>query len=117
MEEMREALRDSGDDWLADHFEIDFTYRHDANVIEPDHEIVRTLQAACEAAGQETKVSAMTASCDAWVYNNQLGIPTVVFGPGSLGVAHSDQEQIPVSDVLRGAEVLAAFVADWCGIA
>ena len=57
----------------------------------------------------------MTASCDAWVYNNQLGIPTVVFGGGSLGVAHSDQEQMPVQDMLDAAAALAGFVEEFCG--
>jgi len=115
MEQMRAALRDSGDEWLAENFEIQFTYRHDANVIAPDHPIVETLGAACEACGRQSQVSAMTASCDAWLYNNQLGIPSVVFGPGSLSVAHSDQEQIAIEDVLKGAQILSAFTAAWCG--
>jgi len=117
MEEMRQALKSSGDPWLADHFEMEFTYRHDASVIEPDHPLASALGAACEASGRDCRVSAMTASCDAWLYNNQLGIPTVVFGPGSLGVAHSDSEQIAVDEILKAAEVLATFVADWCGVA
>ncbi len=117
MEEMRDALRNSGDEWLAENFEIDFTYRHDANVIDPDHPLVTGLQSACESVGQDCKVSAMTASCDAWLYNNQLGIPTVVFGGGSLGVAHSNQEQMPVSDVINSAHILLSFISDWCGTA
>lgn len=112
MQEMRQALREAGDPWLAEHFDMDFTYRHDASVIPPDHPLVQALSAACAAAGQPTRVSAMTASCDAWLYNNQLGIPTVVFGPGSLGVAHSDAEHIAVREVLMGAQVLAHLVTD-----
>jgi len=54
----------------------------------------------------------MTASCDAWLYNNQAGIPTVVFGPGSITHAHSAQEEIVLDDVLAAASVLADFVAD-----
>ena len=46
-------------------FEIDFTYRHDANVIAPDHPIVLALQDAAHAVGKAGDVSAMTASCDA----------------------------------------------------
>lgn len=115
MAEMEAAVRESGDPWLAEHFEIDFTYRHDANVIEPDHPLVLALQDAVSAVGREPKVSAMTASCDAWLYNNQLGIPTVVFGPGTLGVAHSDQEQIPVAEMLQAAATLAGFAEGFCG--
>jgi len=115
MRELREAIRDCGDAWLAEHFAIEFTYRHDASVIAPDHELVQALGAALEATGIETKVSAMTASCDAWMYNNQLRIPTCWIGPGSLGVAHSDQEQIKVADVAKAVEVLYRFVCGWCG--
>jgi len=115
MRELREAIRDCGDEWLAEHFEIEFTYRHDASVIAPDHELVQALGAALGASGLETKVSAMTASCDAWMYNNQLAIPTCWIGPGSLGVAHSDQEQIAVADVAKAVEVLYRFVCQWCG--
>lgn len=117
MEEMRQALRDAGDEWLAEHFEMDFTYRHDASVIAPDHPLVQTLEQACRRCSQEPSVSAMTASCDAWMYSNQLNIPSLVFGPGSLTVAHSDQEHIAVSDVLKGSGILTALVSDWCGLA
>lgn len=115
MQEMREAIRDCGDEWLASHFEIEFTYRHDANVIPPDHPLVEALGQAVQAAGLERKVSAMTASCDAWMYNNQLHIPSVVLGPGTLSVAHSDQEQIAVDEIVKGIEVLYRFVCQWCG--
>ncbi len=114
MEEMRAAVVDSGDPWLAENFEIDFTYRHDANVIAPDHPVVQTLQESLRAIGKPGDVSAMTASCDAWLYNNQLDIPTVVFGGGSLGVAHSDKEQMPVQDMLDAAATLAGFVSRFC---
>ena len=114
MEEMRACVTQSGDDWLAENFEIDFTYRHDANVIEPDHPLVLALQEAVRAEGRPGDVSAMTASCDAWMYNNQLEIPTVVFGPGSLGVAHSDREQIALEDLLGAAQALVRFASDFC---
>lgn len=116
MQEMEACVRESGDEWLAkpENFEIEFTYRHDANVIPPDHPLVLALQDAARAAGKDGEVSAMTASCDAWLYNNQLEIPTVVFGPGDLGVAHSDQEQIPVQEMLDAAAALATFMDGFC---
>ena len=57
----------------------------------------------------------MTASCDAWFYNNQLGIPTVVMGAGTLKVAHSKDEQIPLRSVADTARTLAEFVRSFCG--
>jgi len=114
MADLNNMIKDCGDEWLAEHFDIEFTYRHDASVIEPDHPLVLALQAACKQAGQDGKVSAMTASCDAWWYNNQLEVPTVWFGGGDLGVAHSNSESMPVQHMLTVAEVLVRFIQDWC---
>ncbi|MFP3904373.1 MAG: M20 family metallopeptidase, partial [Armatimonadota bacterium] len=98
MKHLNEMMAGCDDDWLAENFEIEFTYRHDASIIPPDHPVVQTLEAACTEGGVEPEVSAMTASSDAWWYTNQLDIPTCWFGGGDLGVAHSNNENIPVTD-------------------
>jgi acetylornithine deacetylase/succinyl-diaminopimelate desuccinylase-like protein len=115
MDEIRQALLDSGDEWLRDHFSLEFMYRHDAHVLDEGHPLVTGLQAACRQAGAAGEVSAMTASCDSWFYNNQLSIPTVVFGPGSLGFAHSNNEQIGLDEIGEAASILVGFLANWCG--
>jgi acetylornithine deacetylase/succinyl-diaminopimelate desuccinylase-like protein len=43
------------------------------------------------------------------------GIPTVVFGPGDLELAHSDTEYILLSDVVSAAEVYAVLALMACG--
>jgi acetylornithine deacetylase len=115
MDEMRRALREGGDEWLRQHFQLEFMYRHDAHVLDPGHPLVTGLQACCREAGAAGEVSAMTASCDSWVYNNQLHIPTVVFGPGSLRFAHSNEEQIGLDEIREAATILGCFLRDWCG--
>ena len=108
---MRKALEDSG----AEHFDLKFMYRHDSSVVVPEHEFPQAFLAAAEASGHPLKVDAMTASCDAWFYNNQLGIPTVVFGAGTLKVAHSKDEQIPLAEIASSAEILAGLARAFCG--
>ena len=115
MDEMRQALREGGDEWLRDHLTMEFPNRHDAHVLDPEHPLVTRLQACCREAGAPGEVSAMTASCDSWLYNNQLRIPTVVFGPGSLRFAHSNEEQIGLDEIREAATILVCFLADWCG--
>ncbi len=110
MDELHEAIRACGDQWLATHYDIEFTYRHDASVIPPDHELVKRMVAANNACGIDSPVAAMTASSDAWWYTNQLGIPTVWWGPGNLGVAHSDHEHIVLADILKAVQVLVTFL-------
>jgi acetylornithine deacetylase len=115
MDEMRRALLDGGDEWLREHFTLEFMYRHDSHVLDPGHPLVTKLQASCQEAGGLGEISAMTASCDSWFYNNQLHIPTVVFGPGSLRFAHSNEEQIGLDEIGEAAFILGRFLVDWCG--
>jgi len=115
MEEMREAIRAEGDDWLREHFQMEFMYRHDAHVLDTGHPLVTGFEACCREAEAGGEVAAMTASCDSWFYNNQLGIPTVVYGPGSLGFAHSNHEQIRMDEIASAAVGLARFIEQWCG--
>jgi acetylornithine deacetylase/succinyl-diaminopimelate desuccinylase-like protein len=88
-------------------------YRHDCSVVDPGHALPRGLQAAAAALGVPLTIDAMTASCDAWFYSN-LGIPTVVYGPGTLAVAHSKDEQIAMTEIAEAATVLARFALDFC---
>ncbi len=43
------------------------------------------------------------------------GIPTVQFGPGDAGLAHSTQERVPLAEVLAVARTLAVLAVDTCG--
>ena len=112
-EEMRQTLCSQSDEWLRDHFELTFPMLNsDGNMIPVDHPLVTSLRGAIRRNQVTDRVRAMTASCDAWLYNNQAQIPTIVFGPGSLGHAHSKEEQIKLDDILTAASVLADWVMD-----
>lgn len=115
MQEMREAIREAGDPWLKENSTLEFMYRHDAQVLAPTHPLVSELQVACREAGSGGDVAAITASSDSWYYGNQLEIPTLVFGPGSLSVAHSNHEQVRMDEVCRAAVILVRFCERWCG--
>lgn len=115
MTEMRQAILDEADEWLREHFKLEFMYRHDAHVLDPAHPLPAGLAASCRETGLEGEIGAMTASCDSWLYNNQMAIPSVVFGPGSLSVAHSSDEHIRMDDIERAAVCLLRFAGNWCG--
>jgi len=112
--EMRQALLASGTFAESD-FELTFMYRHDSSVVDPSHDLPRGLLAAGSAMEVPLSIDAMTASCDAWFYTNQLGIPTVVYGPGTLAVAHSKDEHIAMSDIAEAGAVLTRFALDFRG--
>ncbi len=45
------------------------------------------------------------------------GIPTVVFGPGDVRLAHSRDESVEIGEIATAAKALAACVLEWCGVA
>ena len=130
MAEVTAAIRDEGGPGIAENVKVHFTYRHDSSVCPAVHELVKELVGALRdgdsplfqtttankgtvpigvGKGSVPIFDAMTASCDAWLYNNQLRIPTVVFGGGSLSVAHSAREQMPLVELAKAASVIAAM--------
>jgi acetylornithine deacetylase len=44
------------------------------------------------------------------------GIPSIVFGPGDLKVAHSKDEYVMLDEVFLAAKGLAACAMEWCGV-
>ncbi|WP_290818800.1 M20/M25/M40 family metallo-hydrolase [Halovivax sp.] len=100
----------AGDDWLADHpptFER-FSIQFEPAEISPDEPVVRALQAGmrdCGLAG--TTPLGETYGADSRHYVD-AGIPTVLFGPGSVDQAHFPDETIRWSDVTTAVDVLAA---------
>ncbi len=96
--------------FAPDDFVLKFMYRHNSSVVDTEHELPQGLLRAAAACGRQLSIGAMTASCDAWFYNNQLDIPTVVYGPGSLKVAHSKDEHINLNDIAEAAEHLLVFL-------
>ena len=57
--------------------------------------------------GQDGEVFYSPAALDAG-YLNQRGIETIMFGPGDLRFAHTDQEVVSVQEVLDAARIYAA---------
>lgn len=110
-EGLRVALEQCSDEWLRHNFKLSFPMLNsDGNMLPLDHPLVIDLLAAVQRNGLPPEVRAMTAACDAWLYNNQAGIPTVVFGGGSLAYAHARDEHIRLEEVYKTTEVLADLV-------
>ncbi|WP_135823272.1 M20/M25/M40 family metallo-hydrolase [Halorussus ruber] len=97
------------DEWLADHppeFER-FSVQFEASEIDADEPVVGAVQRAMEANGlAETDPRGATYGADARHYID-AGIPTVMFGPGSIEQAHFPDETIRWEDVLTAGQVLA----------
>lgn len=117
-EGLKASLRKNGNEWLRNNFEINFNMlNNEGNQISQNHPLVESVKMAELSAGIKPKISAMTASCDAWQYEHRLNVPTVVIGAGSISHCHSNIEQIAIKDIQAFAKTLLYFINDWSGLA
>ncbi|RQD70472.1 MAG: M20 family peptidase [Tindallia sp. MSAO_Bac2] len=58
-----------------------------------------------EVIGYEPEVKTEYGWTDGALISNYMKIPTVVFGPGDISLAHTDEERIAIDDLVKGVEV------------
>ena len=82
----------------------------------PDSPICQAAAVACEAAlNQPPRFYGAAYTSDA-TFLNQLGIPTIVLGPGSIEVAHGYNEYVEIQDIVDAAKIYALTIVEWCGV-
>lgn len=82
--------------------------------ISPTHPLVRSLvMAMTQVTGCKPTIKGMPAFTDGALLQ-AAGIPAVVFGPGDLSLAHSDNEHVPLADLLTAAQIYAALAISIC---
>lgn len=111
------AAAEAGDAWLAAHpSRLEWVkdlipYTQDPN----DPWVQRFAKAYLEASGQDPVYDRMTAWSDAAHPAALFGVPTLLYGPGVEGVAHSSGEYVPVDNLVRCTAVIATFLAQVLG--
>lgn len=107
---IREA--ESTDEWLRDHpAQIEWVkdlipYEQSAT----DPWVQRFAEAFRTATGQAPRYDKMLAWSDAAHPAALFGIPTILYGPGQEGTAHTQQEYVPVANLIECTQVLATFL-------
>jgi acetylornithine deacetylase len=107
------------DPWLKDHpAKVRFVgYDAQASEIPRDHPIV---QVVCknfkEITGRDPEISGRQGAADTRFLNLYGNTPTVIFGPGSTAIMHSDDEYVSVDDYQTAIKVMALTICDWCGV-
>lgn len=74
-----------------------------------DSRIVSEMRAVCAERGLPDTVFGVPFGSDATKMVNDGGIPTIVFGPGSIDQAHSLDEYVEIEQVIAAAEMLVAL--------
>lgn len=114
--EVQEVIESIDDPWLQEHYKLTFPRLHnDSYETDYAHPAVVALQQACKQSGLNSEVFGWNVSCDARLYAKVGGMPTMVFGAGSILDAHARDEKIDFNDIVKAAEAMAAFVIEWCG--
>lgn len=105
------------DPWLRGHPpEIRWTVvgRKSAKISE-DHPMVQHLARAIRSiTGKPASFEGASAN-DMPFLTNHARVPTVLYGPGDVRVAHASDEYVPVDNLVSCVKVLASFMLDWCG--
>jgi acetylornithine deacetylase/succinyl-diaminopimelate desuccinylase family protein len=83
----------------------------------PEHPLLDVLSEITElVTGKPAAQEGFVAVTDlAWLAG--AGIPGVIFGPGSAGSAHGDDEHIAIGELTQGVVALAFAICGWCGVA
>ncbi|WP_417722866.1 M20 family metallopeptidase [Salipiger sp.] len=68
--------------------------------------VVEALCRVCGAHGVDPAPIGVAYGSDATKLVNNAGIPTVIFGPGSIDVAHALDEHVEIEQILRAARML-----------
>jgi acetylornithine deacetylase/succinyl-diaminopimelate desuccinylase-like protein len=85
------------------------TMLHGPLVIDRGHSLVRAALGAFEDTGRPAPpTTVFPAWTDGALISREAGIPTLIWGPGELKLAHSAGESVPVEEVLLAARLYAA---------
>lgn len=105
------------DPWMKDHPpKVRFVgYDAQASEIPRDHSIVQTVSRTyTEITGKQPVISGRQGAADTRFLNLYADTPTVIFGPGSTAVMHSDDEYVSIEDYITAIKVMALSIYDWC---
>ena len=105
-------------EFLAEHSPTVTTWggRFDSAAIAADHPLPVALQAAAAAVGARPPLAVGAPyGADMRLFINEGNMPTVMYGPGSVLVAHAADEHVPLDEVAECASVLARWLYDSAG--
>jgi acetylornithine deacetylase len=106
----------AGDTWLAEHPPtIQWAPEVPPAEVDERERIVRTAVAAGQRVGRPSRPTGFHSWYDGATFTKLGSIPSIGFGPGSLDVAHTVDEFVPIDDLVDCAKALALSAIRFCG--
>ena len=79
-----------------------------------DHPLVTTTHAAARAVGRPSVLGGLDNWHDGATFTVEAGIPAICLGPGSVTLAHTSEESVPVADLVACAQAIAITAMRFC---
>jgi len=97
--------------------EVKHIFPHPAMEIAADHPLVQSVQKNIkDIIGEERPLQGEPFWGDSGLLYAHANIPTLMFGPGDIAVAHSDNEYMEVDQLAPAAKIYALTALDICGV-
>jgi acetylornithine deacetylase len=78
--------------------------------------VTTVTDAVADVTGSAPPVEGVTYGADMRLLVNVGRIPTVLFGPGDVRVAHMPDEYVPLEDLRAAAQALVLVALRYCGV-
>ena len=121
LDKIKNIFRDVIDDvqkkdpWLKEHPpQVKYLHYDDAYMYPDSSEFLSVLTSAGRSVLSKDLKEISFSACDARHLGNQGNVPTIVYGPGDISLAHSLNEYIETEEIIKAAKVIAAVLCDWC---
>ncbi len=124
LDEARAAIRSAidaasaSDNWLSSNPPVLewFEGQFESGSTPIDSPIVQTVSTCHEqVTGSVPSIFGIPCGTDLRLFTRHAGIPTVLYGPGSVLHAHSTDEFVSIDETVTCAKVLARTILEWCG--
>ncbi|MBD0863483.1 M20 family metallopeptidase [Gordonia sp. zg691] len=107
-EELRKTIRDNGIDTDGISVDVRVTMEMPGFATAADHPLVTAAVGSVTDAGTVTSVGGWSAACDGGFVSRDLGIPSIVLGPGNINTdAHQPDESVAIADLVTAARAYA----------
>ena len=81
-----------------------------------DDPLIKELSSVYEnVCNREAVIEGVTYGSDLRLFTNHAHIPSVLFGPGDVRLAHAANEYVNIEEIMFSTEIIANMIVNWCG--